>query len=280
LVAEQPAFERSSANLPHDLGANGSFFVIRQLEQDVDLFNQFVTQAATDIAGHPGLPAELTQQSRREQWVAAKLIGRWKDGTSLVRFPHRPGNGWMTGGQFNPAQSGQAVQVNKANIAPPAHRNPDNDFLLGKEDPEGQACPFGAHIRRTNPRDSFNPGSAAQLAITNRHRILRVGRQYGPQEMDGGGASRPGLLFMCFNADLERQFEFIQQAWVMERLFHGLDGEVDSVLGRGQQGGRLTIPSPAGPMMVADMPAFVTIRGGGYFFMPGKGAIRYLAQLP
>ena len=43
--------------------------------------------------------------------------------------------------------------------------------------------------------------------------------------------SQPGLLFMCLNADIERQFEFIQQTWVMLRLFHGLDGEVDSTSG-------------------------------------------------
>ena len=40
--------------------------MIRQLEQDVGLFNQFVTDAATAIAGHPGVPSGLTQ-SQREQ---------------------------------------------------------------------------------------------------------------------------------------------------------------------------------------------------------------------
>ena len=83
---------------------------------------------------------------------------------------------------------------------------------------------------------------------------------------------------MCLNADIERQFEFIQQTWVMARLFHGLDGEVDSILGRGHKGGRLTIPTPAGPLTIAGMQSFVTVRGGGYFFMPGRNAVRFLAQ--
>jgi deferrochelatase/peroxidase EfeB len=275
-TGELPSFARTSANLPHDLGANGTFFVIRQLEQDVDLFNGFVTRAAATIADHPGVPSGLTP-SQREQWVAAKLVGRWKDGTSLVRYPDRPGNGWVIDGQLDVVMSGQTVEVDKANRAPPRHRNPDNDFLLGKEDPAGHLCPFGAHIRRANPRESLNPGSQNQLAITNRHRILRAGRQYGPQNPDDA-TSRPGLLFMCLNADIERQFEFIQQTWVMERLFHGLDGEVDSILGRGLRGGRLTIPTPAGPVTVAGVEDFVTVRGGGYFFMPGRAAIRYLAQ--
>ena len=75
----------------------------------------------------------------------------------------------------------------------------DNDFLFGEEDPQGLRCPFGAHIRRANPRESFEPGSQEQLAITNRHRILRVGRRYAP-----GAGRNPGLFFMCLNADLER----------------------------------------------------------------------------
>jgi deferrochelatase/peroxidase EfeB len=251
---DYPSFERTSANRTHDLGANGSFLVIRQLEQDVEAFNAFVTHAVGEIKGHQGAPAGLSQ-AQLEEWVAAKLVGRWRDGTSLVRNPHHPGTGW------------DHTQ----------HRDADNGFLLGKEDPAGTSCPFGAHIRRTNPRDSFTPGSQAQLDITNRHRILRVGRQYGPMSSGSTAGERPGLLFMCFNADIERQFEFIQQTWVMARLFHGLDGEVDSILGRGHKGGRLTIPTPAGPLTVEGMQSFVTLRGGGYFFMPGRATIRYLA---
>lgn len=252
---DYPSFERTGANRVHDLGSNGSFLVIRQLEQDVESFKTFVARAASDIKGRPGTPAGFSQ-AQLEEWVAAKLVGRWRDGTSLVRNPHRPGTGWQHERQ----------------------READNDFLLGKEDPAGNNCPFGAHIRRTNPRDSFLPGSPAQLAITNRHRIFRVGRQYGAASSDTSTATRPGLLFMCLNADIERQFEFIQQTWVMARLFHGLDGEVDSILGRGHKGGRLTIPTPAGPLTIAGMQSFVTVRGGGYFFMPGRNAVRYLAQ--
>jgi deferrochelatase/peroxidase EfeB len=251
---DYPSFGKTSANKPHDLGANGSFLVIRQLEQDIDGFNGFTARAASEISGRPGTPARFEQSQLRE-WVAAKLVGRWRDGTSLVRHPHRPGTGW----------DGQLKS------------DPDNDFLLGQEDPAGHSCPFGAHIRRTNPRDSFEPGAMTQLAITNRHRILRIGRSY-EAGVAGGGKPELGLLFMCLNADLERQFEFIQQTWVMMRLFHGLDGEVDSILGRGQKGGRLTIPSPAGPVTVAGMQSFVTMRGGGYFFMPGRAALRFLAS--
>ena len=90
---DYPSFERSNAGQPHDLGVNGSFMVIRQLAQDVEKFGDFVSRAANTIKGRPGTPAGYSQE-QLEQWVAAKLVGRWRDGTSLVRYPHRPGTGW------------------------------------------------------------------------------------------------------------------------------------------------------------------------------------------
>ncbi len=149
-----------------------------------------------------------------------------------------------------------------------------NFFLDGVEDPLGERCPLGAHIRRTNPRDSLAPGSKDELSIVNRHRILRVGRSYEPQGSGDPNSTDPGLLFMCLNADIERQFEFIQQTWSMTWQFHGLENEVDPILGRGGRKGderklsRLTIPSPNGPLHLTGIQDFVKVRGGGYFFMP------------
>jgi deferrochelatase/peroxidase EfeB len=151
---------------------------------------------------------------------------------------------------------------------------PDNDFLYGTEDPQGLRCPYGAHIRRANPRDSLSPGSNEQIEISNRHRILRVGRQYEEK------GSR-GLLFMCLNADLERQFEFIQQTWMSSSKFHGLDAETDPIVTDGTKGRcSFTIPTRAGPVPLNPLPQFVTMRGGGYFFLPGRQLLNYLARPP
>jgi deferrochelatase/peroxidase EfeB len=250
---ELPDFGRLAANGPRDLGRNGTFMVMRQLEQDVDSFSEFIASAANELIGRQGVPADFGR-NQIEHWLAAKIVGRWRDGTSLVRYPHGPGTGWH---EQHPVP-------------------PDNTFLHGAEDPLGERCPFGSHIRRSNPRDSLSPGSTAQLAITNRHRILRFGRAYVPMEhLDG--PPRPGLLFMCANADIERQFEFIQQTWASARLFHGLDGEVDPVLGRGRKGGRLTIPTEEGPILVKGIRDFVRVRGGVYAFLPARRALRFLA---
>lgn len=259
-----PDLGASHANLDRDLGRNGTFLVVRQLAQDVKRFDEALDEFTEAASGHVGAPP-LDKPKLRE-WIAAKMIGRWKDGTSLVRYPHRPGTGWQ--GEH-------------------PHIEPDNDFLLGAEDPVGHRCPFGAHIRRANPRESFEPGSMEQLAIVNRHRILRAGRRYeGYVPARGKKREDGGLMFMCFNADLERQFEFVQQTWMMAPQFHGLENEVDAVLGRGRQReedgdrvmARLTIPTPAGPLHIRGLPDVVRVRGGGYFFVPSKSALDYLSS--
>ena len=123
--------------------------------------------------------------------------------------------------------------------------------------PLGLRCPYGAHIRRANPRDTFDPGSAVQLNISNRHRILRVGRSYSPQQK----LTKSGLLFMCLNSDIERQFEFVQQTWVLGRSFNGLKDEVDPIIGRGRRPRSLTVPTPEGPLRFSVMEDFVRVLG-------------------
>ena len=98
----------------------------------------------------------------------------------------------------------------------------------------------------SNPRDSFNPGAAQQLWITNRHRILKVGRRYDPQK----DLPKPGLVFMCLNADIERQFEFVQQTWIQASSFQGLQNEINPIAGHGTASHFLTIPTPGGPLRV------------------------------
>jgi deferrochelatase/peroxidase EfeB len=127
-----------------------------------------------------------------------------------------------------------------------------------------------------------------QLAIVNRHRILRAGRRYEGYTPPAKGAKAEdgGLMFMCFNADLERQFEFVQQTWAMAPQFHGLENEVDAILGRGRNRddtgerltSRLTVPTAEGPLQLRNLADVVRVRGGGYFFVPSKSALDYLSS--
>jgi deferrochelatase/peroxidase EfeB len=307
----QTAFSNTVVEAPRDLGRNGTFLVLRQLEQDVKRFQE-ETERLTD---------ELDAE---KDWVAAKMIGRWPNGSSLVRNPTFParlkdgdhhatlatlsavpasgaGNAAPSPVDANPVPSPVADSATQQLIVPNSPQppedtptacpvahfdmgpkpdakpepRPDNDFLYGRDDAQGLRCPFGAHIRRANPRDSFTPGSQEQIDISNRHRILRRGRLYTPQ-----GEQKPGLMFACFNADLERQFEFIQQTWVNNTSFHGLNGEMDPLLSSGEKDRcSFTIPMPHGsPIRLTGLSSFVTVRGGGYFFVPGRRTLEYLAM--
>jgi deferrochelatase/peroxidase EfeB len=302
-AAPQHGFARPIVNDARDLGRNGTFLAIRQLEQDVEGFWQFCAQAADRL--HAQFPRWGGAEGVRPEFVGAKLVGRWPDGSSLVRFPYLPGSevdrdsplirpGVGTVETADPKLPPPPPAQPEAVSTKPSRRKvmvrftadkereisvkPDNDFLFGAEDPQGLRCPFGAHIRRANPRESLDPGSEEQLAITNRHRILRIGRRYKP-----GSGERPGLFFMCLNADIERQFEFVQQTWLQAPSFHGLMDERDPIVGSRHPDAQppddgFSLPTREAPVRFKGMPEFVRTLGGGYFFLPGRSLLRYLSS--
>ena len=285
-------FGGSIVDAPRALGRNGTFLVVRQLEQDVTGFQAYCKSEAQRLQNRLPVPYEMTPD-----FIGAKLIGRWQDGGSLVRNQYYPQSQELEEKQRRDARQNVHHSGTRATAAPAAimtsrpATNPvgnapippsvtqnakgDNDFLYGVEDPQALRCPFGAHIRRANPRDSLVPGSADQIAISNRHRIYRVGRVYqNPEGKD------PGLLFMCLNGDIERQFEFVQQTWLNSPAFHGLAGEQDPLNSRdhGVDKGYL-VPSQDGPVRLKPLPQFVKTLGGGYFFMASRSMLAYVSDL-
>jgi deferrochelatase/peroxidase EfeB len=261
---------------PREIGRNGTFLVLRQLEQDHDAFWAYCEEEAGRLRDQLPAPYDMTRE-----FIGAKLVGRWPDGSSLVRNPYQP---FSRSPLANPTQRPQSRPGDDAVIAAapgrPVHPErpgprsfADNDFLPGAEDPQGLRCPYGAHIRRANPRDSLDPGSQDQVDISNRHRLIRVGRKYAPQE-----GQKPGLLFMCLNGELERQFEFIQQTWLDSETFQGLSGERDPLAGNGTGcPNGFTVPTREGPLRLRPLSRFVRPRGGAYFFMPGRRLLEFLS---
>jgi hypothetical protein len=120
-----------------------------------------------------------------------------------------------------------------------------------------------------------------ELSVSNRHRLLRRGRPFVNDKNE-----LKGTFFMCFNADLERQFEFVQQTWMTSPVFHGLANEVDVVAshtgvstGLGDDGSakrRYSVPRPDGDTVVEGLNSFVALQAGGYFFMPGRQSLAFL----
>jgi len=254
-----------------DFGRNGTFVAIRQLPQDVDGFNTFIGMKADELNEMSNLRAVVGGPVTPE-WVAAKMMGRWQDGTSLLERTAA-----LPPVAAKPVEDDENDK-NKGGAKP--EKKLDNSFNFGDDDPQGLACPFGAHIRRTNPRQSLHPSDPTQLEIINRHRILRRGRPYH-HPAKGDNPVEKGLLFVALCADLERQFEFVQQTWVASPNFHRLQDEPDPIVATDQpdQPRAFTIPTTAGSVTLDNMQGYVGVRGGGYFFLPGRASLLFLIDL-
>jgi len=236
-----------------DFGRHGSFVVYRKLKQDVAGFWQFMRHEA----GRLGATAETDAMIR----LASKCVGRWPSGAPLALAPDRDA----------PELAAQ------------------NEFGYAA-DPDGLACPIGAHVRRTHPRDDLKPYPPPQsLSMSDAHRLLRRGRVYGrPLDQPAPAAfaddsQERGLHFLCVNASIRSQFEFVQQTWCNNPHFGGLYDNKDPLIGDhggdGQAKSHMTIPTRAGLERTAALPRFVTVRAGAYFFMPSLRALRFLSRV-
>ena len=165
-------------HFPSQLGFNGTFAAFRIMKQDVAGFENYLTEHASG--------------SVSRELVAARLCGRWRDGTSLVVSPEAPIDDMR------------------------------NDFEY-KGAPDS-VCPFSSHARRTNPRDDRVSGLSGR-----KHRIVRSTMPYGPPydaSTNDYTEGQPnyqerGLIgfFLCVN--LADQFEFIMKNWVLRGGFNG-----------------------------------------------------------
>ena len=98
--------------------------------------------------------------------------------------------------------------------------------------------------------------------------------------------SSSGLYFICLNANIARQFEFVQSAWLQSPKFGGLESERDPLIGNrqpradGAATDSFAMPTDGPTRCIAGIPSFVKMQGGAYFFLPGLRALRFLATLP
>jgi Dyp-type peroxidase family len=184
-----------------------------------------------------------------QELIAAKLMGRWRSGAPLVLAPEKD----------DPA------------LGADYQRN--NNFNYAQMDPQGYAVPLGGHIRRMNPRDT--------AVNIQRRRMIRRGATYGPPLPEGApedGVDR-GIAAFILCASLVRQFEFAQNVWINDPNFHELGNERDPIIGNQDGTFDMTIPKRPIRRKVTGLPAFTTVKGGAYFFLPGIKALSYLTTL-
>jgi Dyp-type peroxidase family len=207
---------------------------------------------AQDVVGFHHFIQARARDKAQEQLLAARMFGRWQDGAPLVRHPERP--------KWYGARERHLI----------------NDFRFHSEDPHGFRCPVGSHVRRVNPRDQ-------QLRdVAKRHRILRQSIPYGgelverPEDWDG---EERGLLFICYNARIDAQFEFIQREWINGGEIFGQAG-LDKCPITGANNGALTdaFQLPGNPAALTHIPRLVATRGGDYLFVPSLDALEGLAE--
>jgi deferrochelatase/peroxidase EfeB len=131
-----------------------------------------------------------------------------------------------------------------------------NDFTFAGEPGPASGCPVGAHIRRMNPRAGIDLADD----VVRRHRIVRRSMPY----TDAGEPATRGLLFLSYQAAIERQFEFVQRQWLATGELLRIGPDADTLTGTRS-------PDDGG------LPGFVTCRGGEYFLVPGLLGLAELA---
>jgi Dyp-type peroxidase family len=236
------AFPSAPARSPGaDFFRDSSYIAFRWIYQDVGAFEQYLTARAGAL--FPALPL-----GEARELLAAKIMGRWRDGTPLVLSPDSP----------QPELG-------------------DKPFGYGG-DVRGIACPVSAHIRVMNPRDQPLSGMAALTGIPQ---VVRRGMPYGP-EMEGeadDGVDR-GIygIFVC--ASLREQFMRLA-AWGarnnFSKVFPASGKDQDALIGnRAIPGatGTFTIPEgPAGGGTVDALPDFMRTKATQYLMIPSGRAL-------
>lgn len=237
----------SLGEMPQGLAGNGSFGVLRLMEQHTAVFRESTDREARRLG---------TDADR----LRAKLMGRWPEGDPLSLVHHAPPPG---------APPKAADTLNSFDYAP------SWEFPAVENDHQGLHCPVGAHIRRANPRTARVAGQR------HSRRLLRRGM---PAQWQEGGVDKVGLMGLFLGANIEQQFEFIQREWLQGDLAaSGIRGTTDPIAAVRSTLTEFHFLEPhpdcskLPPIrLTAKIPPLVTTRGCVYLLFPGLKALRAL----
>ena len=258
---------------------NGSFLVFRRLRQDVALFWQTMKEEAERLSKLRGFE-DITYQS-----LAARLVGRWPSGAPVNRVPN--------GDNMDLGKSPQANNNFRFDsdtpILPLADHSKD-EFPAAKADPAGTTCPWAAHIRKVNLRDSGSDMGGRDATYSRR--VLRTGIPFGKSLANPFGNAQDdpekgnrGLLFLSIQSSIEAQFEFLVARWMGDPTRPKTPGGHDIVIGQnadpGKERERLCAIFGKGlqQAQIATKVEWVIPTGGGYFFLPSIRALRQVLAI-
>jgi Dyp-type peroxidase family len=253
---------------------NGSYLVFRRLRQDVGLFWRTMRSEAKRLSSLPGF------EKMTDEKLASRIVGRWPSGAPVNRVP-----------QQDDGELGKKALVNN-------HFRFDSDarvlaltsgyqdkFPQSKADPAGTVCPWAAHIRKVNTRDSASDTGGRDS--TYARRLLRVGVPFGKPLKDRYAHRRDdpqhgerGLLFLSIQASIEDQFEFLMVRWMGDPSRPKMPGGHDLLVGQNDEPGQkrerrcVIFGSGVEQASVATDAQWIVPTGGGYFFVPSIAALR------
>ncbi len=157
-----------------------------------------------------------------------------------------------------------------------------NNLFDFSDDKTGAKCPMGSHIRRANPRTTLDTANRGSTRMVDQHRLIRRGMPYGAwldEDSTADGVER-GLHFLCYNANIETQFEFVQRNWINNSDFIGCPGAmVDPIVGNVAHAPFNPFNAPALDLPLMGLPSLTRIRGGEYFFVPGLDGLAGIMDL-
>ncbi|GLU55181.1 peroxidase [Dyadobacter frigoris] len=223
---------------PEEFWKNGTYIAVRKIGQKVAAFRKYLADQAPTSEG--------------QEYVAAKMMGRWRSGCPLALSPEKDNPDLVWDKQRN------------------------NAFAYYDDDLDGKKTPVGCHIRRVNPRD----GLKDSIVDARIHRLLRRGAAYGPLLPEGAeedGIDR-GIMIAFINANPGRQFEFVQSQWVNDGDFVSQGSRTDPIVGRRDMADDYVFPDKPIRRKLTGLPDYTATRGGEHVFLPGLRGLRWLVE--
>ncbi|HMQ93798.1 MAG TPA: hypothetical protein PKA33_14810 [Amaricoccus sp.] len=233
-----------------DFVRDGTIGCILWIEQHVHAFEQFLDDTVAAVRG-------VAPEGLEREWIASRILGRWRNGSPVTRWPDEP----------------------------PAAADTDDAFGFA-DDPDGARCPLAAHIRLVNPRDDrLTPPLRAKFP-KGPPRLIRRGFAYGPPIAGPAPDGVPrGLVGVFFGARLNEQHRSVLR-WMQATTINDRFGRApysgtmqDGLCGvRGKPGAdpRHVLPREGGAVEMR-LRDFITFRGALHVLTASLPSLERLA---